>query len=139
VSGVSITAQTATRVSNALPFNVVVPVFSLTSLSPASAVAGGPQFTLTVNGAAFTNGTTVFWNGNPLVTSFISTNQLNAIVPAILIAAVGSASVTANSNGVVSNALPFAITQTGNVLTLTSVSPTSVVASGPQFTLTVNG
>ena len=36
---------------------------TLTSLSPSSAVAGGPAFTLTVNGTGFVSGATVQWNG----------------------------------------------------------------------------
>ena len=34
---------------------------SITSLSPSSAIVGGPQFTLTVNGANFVSGAVVTW------------------------------------------------------------------------------
>ena len=36
---------------------------SLTNLQPNSAMAGGPAFLLTVNGAGFTNAISITWNG----------------------------------------------------------------------------
>src|SRR2546430_2572828 len=66
---------------------------TISSLSPTCATAGGPQFTLTVNGTNFVSGSTVNWNGTPLTTSGSST-QLTATVPASLIATAGTASVT---------------------------------------------
>src|SRR5205823_6309324 len=41
---------------------------TVSSLSPSCATAGGPQFTLTVNGTNFVSGSTVNWNGSPLTT-----------------------------------------------------------------------
>ena len=49
---------------------------TLTTLSPSSAVAGGPAFTLTVNGTGFVNGATVRWNGQARTTTFVSSTQL---------------------------------------------------------------
>ncbi len=70
------------------------PVPSVTSLSPASAVAGGASFALTVNGRGFIAGSEVKWNGSPRTTSFVSTTQLRATVEAADIASVGTALVT---------------------------------------------
>jgi len=91
----------------------------ISSISPASAAANGPAFTLTVNGtgfvpATFIPGSTVEWNGAPLVTSYVSGAQLTASVPAYLIATQGSANVTVqNPTGVASSAVAFTVTPPG--------------------------
>jgi hypothetical protein len=83
---------------------------TLTSLSPSSAVARGPAFTLTVNGSNFVSGSVVLWNGANRTTTFVNATQLTAPIPAADIAAAGSASVTVqNPGGAVSNALTFTI------------------------------
>ena len=83
---------------------------AIASLAPSSAIAGGPAFTLMVNGAGFLSGAMVQWNGSPLATSFVNGNQLTAAVPASLIAAPGSAGVTVvNPGGLGSNTAMFAI------------------------------
>jgi hypothetical protein len=74
---------------------------TITSLSPPSAVAGGPDFTLTVNGTNFTTSSVVLWNGSPLTTTFISAIQLTVTVTASLIASPGTATVTVNTGGTV--------------------------------------
>ena len=81
---------------------------TLLSLSPNSTAAGGPGFTLTVNGAGFVSGllnsASVQWNGSPLSTGHVNANQLNAFVPASLIVFQGSANITVvNASGAVSN------------------------------------
>jgi hypothetical protein len=91
----------------------------ISSISPASAAADGPAFTLTVNGTGFVQGmfvagSTVEWNGSPLVTSDVSGSQLTASVPASLIATEGSANVTVqNPGGVASSAVTFTVTPPG--------------------------
>jgi len=84
----------------------------LTSLSPSSSAAGGPDFVLTANGSGFANGSVILWNGFSIPTNFASTSQLTAVVPASFIAAQGSASVAVqNPGGATSNALTFTIGQ----------------------------
>jgi uncharacterized protein (TIGR03437 family) len=96
--------------SNQLPLYISsTPAASLASLSPNSAAPGGTAFTLTLAGAGFAATSTVQWNGAPLVTTFVSASQLTATVPAALIAAKGSATVTVLSDGGPSNALTFTI------------------------------
>jgi subtilisin family serine protease len=67
---------------------------AITSLAPASATAGGVDFTLTVNGVNFENGAIVRWNGTGRVTTFVSNTQLTAAILAADIASGGTASVT---------------------------------------------
>jgi hypothetical protein len=107
---------------------------AITSLSPNTAVAGGPTFTLTVNGSNFASDAVVQWNGSPLTTNIVNANQLTAVVPANLLAFAGVAQVTVTSGGVTSNFVNFEVTPT-----ISSLNPSGATAGGPAFTLTVNG
>ena len=86
---------------------------TLASLSPDSAAKGGPAFTLTVNGSNFESGSVVRWNGATRTTTFVSTTQLTAAIPATDVAAADTASVTVQNppipGGAGSNPLPFTI------------------------------
>ncbi len=117
------------------------PVPTLGSISPTSATAGGSAFTLTANGTQFVSGASeVRWNGTALATTFVSATQLTAAVPASLIAQGGTASVTvvtAVPGGGTSSAKSFAVMNV--VPSLTSISPSSVIAGNAGFTLTING
>jgi hypothetical protein len=81
----------ATGVS-ALPVSIV-------SIVPDSSVAGGATFTLYVQGSGFLPGATAAWNGSALATSFVNADALSAVVPAAMIATVGSVSITAANPG----------------------------------------
>jgi len=67
---------------------------SITAVSPSGTIAGGASFTLTVNGNNFLNTSIVQFNGTALATTFISSTQLQAVVPAAAIASAGVAQVT---------------------------------------------
>src|SRR5207247_2526035 len=84
---------------------------TISSLSPTCTAAGGPQFTLMVNGPNndFTQGETVYWNGSPLVTTFVSSKLLTAIVTTDLIATPGTASITVAGCGATTGAVTFTI------------------------------
>ena len=121
--------------SNTLSFTISAPTPAISALSPNSATAGGPSFTLTINGSGFLSGSAVVWNNSSLTTSFVNFNQLTASVPANLIASQGSASVTVTDpGGATSNVVTFPINNF-----ISSLSPASAIAGGPAFTLTVNG
>src|SRR5207237_10227673 len=62
---------------------------TLTTLTPNTATAGGPAFTLTADGSNFVSGATVLWNGVPRTTTFVSATRLTARIPASAIAAAG--------------------------------------------------
>jgi hypothetical protein len=73
---------------------------SITSVSPGTVSAGGPSFTLTVNGQNFLQTTTVLWNDNTaLTTTYVSSTVLQAQVPASLIAKPGSVEIIASPMG----------------------------------------
>jgi len=78
----------------------VIYYLTITSLSPSSATAGDPAFTLTVNGTGFVSGLSVVrWNGSDRTTTYVSATQLTAAIPASDIAAAGTASVTVFNSG----------------------------------------
>ncbi|MCS6881536.1 MAG: IPT/TIG domain-containing protein [Chloroflexaceae bacterium] len=128
--------------SAASTFTINNPAPAITSLSPASATAGGPAFTLTVTGSNFVNGAVVRWNDTDRPTTFVSATQLTAQIPASDIAAAGTASITVVNpapGGGTSNSVTFTINASNPVPAITSLSPATVTAGGPAFTLTVTG
>jgi hypothetical protein len=72
----------ATVLLSACEQQINFPKPSLKSMSPTTAQAGGTAFTLTVNGKSFSPGSLVEWNGNALVTTFLTTSQMTTKVPA---------------------------------------------------------
>lgn len=126
--------------SNALNFSVqaTTPQPVLTSLSPASAIAGGPAFTLTVDGTGFISGASVAWNGANRTTNFVSATQLTAAITVADIATAGTAMIDVVQASVRStNQLP--VTLQNPQPTIGSLSPTNATAGRGAFTITVNG
>ena len=122
------------------PTPVENPVPTLTSISPYTATAGGPAFTLTVTGAGFVPGSTVRWNGTGRTTAFVNSTRLTAMIPAADIASAGTATVIVYNPapaGGVSAARTFTVENPAP--TITAISPTTTTAGGPAFTLTVTG
>ncbi|MGA8153379.1 MAG: hypothetical protein WB952_20680 [Terriglobales bacterium] len=112
----------------------------LISIAPSSATAGGPGFTLTVNGSDFVPASVVNWNGSPRSTTYVSKTELQAAILASDIAIVQKCKVT------VTSPLPgggTSVSQTFNVdnpvPVISSRSPSSTVAGGVALTLTVHG
>jgi hypothetical protein len=81
----------------ATPQPGVVP--AIAELSPDNASAGGPEFSLTVNGSSFGSKAVVEWNGAPQTTTFVTANQLMATIPATAIATSGTIPVTVTNPG----------------------------------------
>jgi len=81
-------------------------------LVPDAAAPGGPQFTLSVNGTGFVSASTVDFNGTALATTFVSSKQLTAVVPASDIATAATASITVvnpSPGGGISNVVYFPV------------------------------
>ena len=99
-------------------FELATPTIS--NFSPTAAVFGGPGFTLTINGSNFDPAATVLWNATPLtVTSRTGSTQIQATVPASLLAGVASVSVTVTNPGPISSAAaPFTINPAGSATTV---------------------
>ena len=126
--------------SNAMTFEIRGPQPAVISLSPSWGIAGGPSFTLTVDGSNFVSGSKVRWKGSDRATSFISGTELQASISAADIASAGTAGVTVYTpppGGGTSNAINFDILP---VLTSLGVNPSSVVGGSPSTgTVTLSG
>jgi titin len=82
------------------------------SLSQNAAAEGSGDLTVTVNGSNFTNLSTVLFNEVPLATTFLNAQQLQAVIPAALLADEGMANLTvADAQRGLSNAQAFAVTE----------------------------
>src|SRR6202030_1616781 len=115
----------------------------LKAMSPTTTQAGGTAFTLTVTGSSFSPGSVVEWNGNALVTNFLSTSKMTTQVPASLITSPGTAAVTVfttSPGGGTTATLTFTITPApSNVPTIVSASPATVLAGSASATLLLAG
>lgn len=107
---------------------------AISTVSPTIVQAGGAGFTLTVTGAGFVPGSTVYWGGTPLNTALQSGTTLQASVSAALIAAPGVVNVTVQTpapGGGTSTSLQFEIDTGGSSGSApTFASPTATVSAG---------
>lgn len=80
--------------SNALNFQVENPAPVVSAGAPASVLAGGPSFTLTLSGTGFVSQSVVHWNEAARTTVFVNSTELQASISAVDIAVSGTAQVT---------------------------------------------
>lgn len=111
------------------------------ALSPVGVATGAAAFVLDLQGSNFVTGSTVNWKGSPRPTSFISSSELQAVISASDVAAAQIATITVTNpapGGGLSG--PLAFTVGNNPLPqLHGVSPNTIQANGPSFTLSVTG
>ena len=130
---------------------------AITSLSPATAPAGGAGFTLTVTGTHFKGSAVVRWNGVGLPTTRISDSRLQASIGAAEVARAGDVEVTVFTKGhqggtsspvtfvvTAAPATPAATTPVSSVApnpvpTLMQVTPSTLPAGGGTLRLTIAG
>lgn len=108
------------------------PMPTIASVSPSTAFAGDPAFTLTVTGTNFVTSSIVQWNGSGRTTTFLSSTTLQAAINAADISTASTATVTVTTpapGGGRSGGANFTIAATPVV----TISPASViVAAGGQ-------
>ena len=115
--------DTAKNATNQLPLTVTgvsaATPPTLTSLSPSTTpslvnpISSTAPLTLTANGSGFVSGSKVMWNGVAMTTTFVSSTQLTASIPATNFgtAEIGTSFVfVLNPDSTVSAELPFTIT-----------------------------
>ncbi len=130
--GLSNTASLVVAGPNPLP--------RITGLNPEVVNAGGPGFTLVVNGSSFVRGSVVRVNGQDRVTDFVSDTALAAQILASDIAVAGALPITVFNpapGGGRSN--PFNLIINNPRPRITSISPDTGPAGAPGFVLIVNG
>ena len=147
--------------TNTLTFTIIAgggvgPAPTLTSISPNTSPSGiTAPLTLTATGTNFVSGSTVMWNGVAMTTTFVSSTQLTATIPAsefdIPASFFDPATSTAtaevyvlNPDSTVSKELPFTITlspaTTPSLVTVFNPALTQRSKPGdPGFTLTLCG
>jgi hypothetical protein len=110
---------------------------TVSSLSPSSVYVNSAGFTLTVTGTGFAQGDTVIFNSNSLTTSYISSTQLTAQVPASLVATYSNtAYVYVTSSTTSSNSVSFYVVALNPSI---SLSPPSVVQGSTPNPITIYG
>src|SRR5262249_24326462 len=105
-------------------------------LSPCTAVAGGPNFLLSVSGENFVQGSVIMWGSTPYTANFTDHNTLSATIQASDIASPGTVQVKVvnpNSGGTATTTRNFSITAPSLALSPSSVS----LAVGESQTMTV--
>ncbi len=83
---------------------------SITELVPNSVPVNSVPFAMTVNGTNFLTDAIVVWNGTPLSTTFVTSNQLVAVLGATNLMNVGLIRVYVRTGGLNSNTVDFDVT-----------------------------
>ena len=134
------TAAVGALMVGMMPLSAFAAVPTTTTISPSFAFMGSSAITLTVNGSGFDPSAMVNFNGFARSTSYVSPNQLTAVIPASDLNSTGTFGVTVTNPGAgggTSNAQTFTV---GNLVpAISSVSPSFVASGGTAFTLTLNG
>ena len=128
--------------SNANTFEIDALAPTISGILPVFAGVGSAAFPLTVDGAGFTNSSTVMWGSTALATTYVSATRLTAQVTAPLVATQGNVSVTVETpapGGGTSNASTFSIVVPAPVPSMSGIAPVMAVAGNAAFTLTVDG
>jgi hypothetical protein len=81
-------------VSESQDLSVDNPTPHINSISPTTRTAGGPSFTLVVTGTGFVPNSAIRWAGTAQTTTYISPTQIQAVIPASLIANRGNFQIT---------------------------------------------
>jgi hypothetical protein len=125
------------NITSGATFTVAGP--TLTTISPSSAVSGGASLTLTLTGTNFVIGSVASWNGTVLPTTIASATSATAQLSSNLLATAGTfAVIVTNPGGSVTAAQFFTLSAPAAPI-ITGVTPTSAIAGGPAFQLTVAG
>jgi hypothetical protein len=103
----------------------------VTGVNPASVVAGGPGFFLTVTGQNFAPGDSVQWNHVPLASTFVSSTQMTATVPSALLNDPGAPTI---ASVIVQTPVPYSLNFGSNV----SITAPSAPGSAGFTLATVN-
>ena len=111
----------------------------ITSISPATKVAGEGNFTLSVNGTNLKSGDSVFISGVYRVTSYVSATQLTAAALAADIATTGNKGVYVKNGANTSNTVNLVVTAAPVKPNIVSINPTSVGQGAANISITLAG
>jgi hypothetical protein len=114
---------------------------AITSVAPTDVPVGSPDVTVTVTGTGFSSGAQISVNSVPEATTFVSSTQVQATVPANQLTVGAVLSVSIASGGATAKADPSAVALTVDnpVPSLSAVSPNAVLLGSGSTTVTVTG
>jgi 6-phosphogluconolactonase (cycloisomerase 2 family) len=115
---------------------------TITSISPNNALAGGAAFTLTITGTNFVAASMVSFGGSAAATTFVSSTQLTAAIPAASIASAGTPGVRVTNpapDGGTSNAINFSVNTLVGTVPMISLLAPSCAPAGEPLQLSVVG
>ena len=101
--------------SNSATLTVLNPIPSISSINPSSITEGSSDFTLTMTGNNFVKTSTIYFNNQQYLTTYISSTQLKATIPSSSIQTIGDYAVSVNNpspGGGMSNQVIFKVTET---------------------------
>jgi hypothetical protein len=114
--------------SNSGNFTVNNPTPQIASLSPATLATGSPATVITVSGTNFVATSQILLNGSPMATTYVSSSELTAAIPASILASGSSVSVA------VVSAPPGGGTTSAVALQLVSVASLALLATPATVT-----
>lgn len=132
-------AESAPTSASPFPRHVPVPPPTITSLAPTNIDAGSPTFSLRVNGTNFYPGCVVNFGSTPLSTTYVSANQLQAVVTATQVANPGTAGISVNNFGESGLSNIFTFTINNPSPTVKTVNPTKVIVNSEATVVTITG
>ncbi len=144
----SVTVTNGAGTSAPATFTIKQAAPEIEGLSPSLATAGESAFTLTIAGEYFTSASTAKWGSTPLATTYISTSEVTAAVPAKLISNAASTSVTITTTAGTSAPAAFSVYPAPKIITTTLPAATAgeaysgaieVTGGAPGYIWTVTG
>lgn len=123
-----------------LPFEVRNPTPALTTLDPASALAGASDTPLTLSGSSFAPTPSVFFDGTSLTVATATTDTITTTIPSALLKTSGSHNVTvvnAAPGGGTSNAISYTVTNPSVVIS--SVTPSNALVGDAAKSIAIVG
>jgi len=116
----------------------------ISAIFPRMATVGSGPLTVTIYGWGFINDSTARFNGSNRQTIFVNAGQLMVEIPGSDLANVGAPLITVFNTGPgggLSNSATFYVNSDLNIPapSITAISPASVTAGSPSFTLVVDG
>ncbi len=116
------------------------PAPAISSINPAKVPAGSSALTLTVNGSGFLSTSVVQVNGTAETTTYVSSTQSTAIVPANQLASAAELTVVVSNGSINSGSgTPTNLEVDNPTPQLTAISPFGATTGDPATTITVTG
>jgi outer membrane protein assembly factor BamB len=128
-----------TDVTQNFVLTVANPVPTITSLTPTSINSGSPDMTVAITGTGFVPTSVAQANSTDLATTFVSSTQLSATIPAAMLVNAASLTVTVTTpspGGGTSGGSGFQVLA---VVTVSPTSPTVVTDQSQTFSASVSG